>query len=462
MKSSMEDRKVFSLLQVCTSVKKRIEDATKGSSFWIKAEIASIKAPKHVYIELVEHRAGVRVAVMRGIIWNSKHVQIQRALGDESANILKEGAEIMFRASLHFSELYGLSLLIEEIDVAYNLGELERRKKETIAKLHAEGLYDLNRFVRMPMVIQRIALISSVGTAAYEDFMQHLSQNEHGYTFHVRVFSSLVQGDGAASDLRRALGSIDPSLFDAVVLIRGGGSKLDLEPFNDLELCRMVARMPIPVMTGIGHDVDVSVVDMLARSHHKTPTAIADFLVDRSLFFETGLSGLLVHIHNSVLEAFSVQHESMSRYAEMLQVRPTVRCQTRRGVLHTAVGQFARRVTEKLVGSGKLLDGHTSSLCALPRNKLSQIETAKMREFSNALVSHAQHGFQLLLSRINGIEEAIKLVSPDKLLTRGFSITRRDGRAIVDPGTTSVGDQIETTFAKGKTWSTINKIERHD
>jgi exodeoxyribonuclease VII large subunit len=456
-----EQRKVFSLLQVSRAVKHRIEDAAGGGSFWIKAEIASIKMPRHAYLELVEHRNGVKVAVMRGIIWNSALVTINQALGDERGNILREGAEILFRASLSYNEVYGLSLQIDEVDLAYSLGELERRKKETIDTLKREGLWDLNRFVPMPMVLQRIALISSIGTAAYEDFMQHLDQNEYGYRYHVRVFASIVQGDGAAKELRAALERIDPRQFDAIVMVRGGGSKLDLEAFNDLELCRMVARMPIPVMTGIGHDVDVSVVDMIARSPHKTPTAIADFLVDRSLFFETALSGFLVNIQNTVLEAFSERKEMLGRYIEMLQVRPVMQCQTRRGALQTAVGQFARQVTEKLVGSNRLLDGHVSNLAVLPRHKLSQIETAKVRAQATALEGIAHRGFQVLLSRINGMQEAIQLLSPDRLMLRGFSITRYRGVAITDPTTMSEGERIETTFAKGTAWSTITKIERH-
>jgi len=457
----MDERKVFSLLQVCASIRKSIEAATHGRSFWIKAEIADLRAPGHVYLELVEHQAGVRVASLKGIIWSGTYRTIQEALGNELHNVLKDGSEILFRASARFHEVYGLSLIIEEIDLSYSLGELERRKAATIATLKAEGLYDLNRSVVEPMVIQRIALITSMGSAAYEDFMNHLAANEHGYRFHVRVFSAAVQGNGAVPELIAALKRIDPARFDAVVMIRGGGSKLDLEPFNDLDLCRVVARMPIPVMTGIGHDVDVSVVDMIARSPQKTPTAIADHLVDKCLFFESNLNGFMVFIHTSMLELFSGQKEALGRYSEALQQLPVAVCRTHRGTLHTLSSQFGRLVTEMLNGHTRRLDQHVGHLGSSPRQRLVQVEPAKLNEMRNVLEQKATQHIQLLLSRLNGMNDAVRLLAPDKLLARGFSITRLNGQALVDPTHVQVGDRIETTYAHGRSLSTITSIERN-
>ncbi|MBK9061156.1 MAG: exodeoxyribonuclease VII large subunit [Flavobacteriales bacterium] len=201
----MEERKIYTLRQVGNAIKQRIEEATHGASFWVKAEIASINVGKHAYLELVQHQAGEKVAVMRGAIWMSALHRIREELGSESRNILKDGVEILFLAKTNYHLVHGLSLVIETIDLSFNISELERRKRETIATLKEEGLYDRNRFIPMPMVLQRIALVASVGTAAYADFMQHLERNEHGYRFHVRMFNSVVQGDAAAQELRAAL-----------------------------------------------------------------------------------------------------------------------------------------------------------------------------------------------------------------------------------------------------------------
>ncbi|MCI1753335.1 MAG: exodeoxyribonuclease VII large subunit [Flavobacteriales bacterium] len=457
----MEERKIYTLRQVGTAIKQRIEEATHGASFWVKAEIAAINVGKHAYLELVQHQDGEKVAVMRGAIWMSALNRIRQELGGESRNILKDGVEILFLAKTNYHLVFGLSLVIEQIDLSFNISELERRKRETIATLKDEGLYDRNRFIPMPMVVQRIALVASKGTAAYSDFMKHVEHNEHGYRFHVRLFNAVVQGDAAAGELRAALAAIDPAQFDAVVLIRGGGSKLDLEPFNDLELARVAAQMRIPVLTGIGHDVDVSVLDLIAKGHHKTPTDVADFIVDRAMYFETSMTGMLVQIHNAMLTDFTVRKEGLSTFTEMVMMRPTARCRNERGLLHTTTGQFARSVTDKIAVSSRVLETFAHDLALLPRHKLAQVEAARIREMSGSLSVIAQRGFQLLLGRLQGMDDAIQFLSPEKLLHRGFSITRKDGHAIKDPGTLAPGDEVETTFASGKAWSTIKKIERH-
>lgn len=457
----MEERKIYTLSQVGTAIKKRIEEATHGQAFWIKAEIASIRFTKHAYLELVEHKGDEKVAVMRGSIWLSSLHRIRQELGDDSRNILKEGVEILFLARTHFHLVYGLSLAIEAIDLNFNISALERRKRETIATLKEEGLFHRNRLLALPLVIQRIALISSVGTAAYEDLMRHLQGNEHGYKYHVQVFHSAVQGDAAAAEIRAAIASIDPQRFDVVVLIRGGGSKLDLEPFNDLELARAVARLPLPVLTGIGHEVDISVLDLIANSPHKTPTAVADFIVDRMLYFETGMTGMLMEIHNTMLTKFSAHKETLSSYKEMLAMRPVSKCQVQRGALHTVANQFARHVAEQLTAERRLLDASGKDLAVMPRHKLAQIEAARMRELGAAVAAFAQRNVQLILGKLDGLGNTVRLLAPERLLERGFSITRAGGNAINDPQGLLAGEEIETTFAKGRAWSTITKIERH-
>lgn len=457
----MEDRKIYTLRQVGTAIKQRIEEATHGASFWVKAEIASINVGKHAYLELVQHYEGEKVAVMRGAIWMTALHRIRQELGNESRNILKDGVEILFLAKTNYHLVYGLSLVIETIDLSFNISELERRKRETIATLKEEGLYDRNRFIPLLMVVQRIALVASKGTAAYADFMKHLERNEHGYVFHVHLFNSVVQGEAAAGELRAALLAIDPTRFDAVVLIRGGGSKLDLEAYNDLELARVAAHMRIPVLTGIGHDVDVSVLDLIAHGHHKTPTAVADFLVDRNLYFETAMTGMLVQIHNAMLTTFSDRKDQLSIFKEMAAMRPTARCRAERGLLHTTTSQFARNVTDRIGTSRRTLDNFAHDLALLPRHKLALVEAARIRELSGSLSVIAQRGFQLLLGRLQGMDEAIQFLSPERLLQRGFSITRKDGQAVKDATTLHAGDRLETTFAQGKAWSTINTIEPH-
>lgn len=457
----MEEYKVYTLKQVAAAIKQRIDEATGHAAFWIRAEIATINQNRHAYLELVEHQGGIRVAVMRGVIWESSLQAIQQQLGTEGPNILKSGVEILFRARANFHLVHGLSLSIEAIDPGFNLGAMERRKQEAIVALKKEGLFHLQRFVHMPPVVQRIALVASPGTAAYADFMKHLEENEHGYRFHVRLFRSSVQGDGAAANLRMALSAINPARFDAVVVVRGGGSKLDLEPFNDLELARIAARLPIPLLTGIGHDVDISVLDLVAHTPHKTPTAVADFLVDRSLYFETALGGMLVQAHNHLLTVFSAQHELLGSHAETIQLRPVIRYQAERGNLNNMAHQLNRQVAGQLTAKRKELDAHAQLLATAPVQKLTLVEAARIREHKTTLAAAARRGSQELLARLETMRQAVHLLHPDRLLERGFSITRKGGHALLNLDGVKPGDEIETSHHGGRTWSTINRIERH-
>lgn len=457
----MEERKVYTLKQVGSAIKNKIDEATQGSAYWVTAEIASFKVSRHAYLELVQHENGEKVAVMKGIIWGSTLERVMRELGDEGHNILKEGVETLFLARPNFHLVYGLSLVIEAIDHTYTISALERRKQETLATLKAEGLYDLNRETPMPLVVQRIALVASPGTAAYADFMQHLERNEHGYAFHVSLFSTMVQGDTAANEMCDALAVIDPSCFDVVAVIRGGGSRLDLEPFNDLELARTAARLPIPLLTGIGHDVDISVLDLIAHGHHKTPTAVADWIVDRNLYFESELASMLTEIHNNVLTAFADQKEFLTRFTSLTSLLPISQCQTERGNLHQYTSHFARQVTTMLTISQRSLDTHGGRLAELPLNRLRLVEQPRLREMANTIGAVARHHFQLAMQRMGSLEETIGLLSPQRVLERGFSVTRSEGKAVSNAGTLKTGDELVTTFAKGKAWSTVQKIEPH-
>ncbi|MEZ4755260.1 MAG: exodeoxyribonuclease VII large subunit [Flavobacteriales bacterium] len=458
----MEPRRHYSLHQLCSSIRKRLEEATGGRRFWVRAEIAGVNVNRHMYLDLVEHQQGQRVAVLRAVVWNTSLGVIREALGAEFGNILKQGAEVLLCGTVHFSEVYGLSLHVEEVDLSFSLGELERRKQATIATLRKEGLFDLNRALPEPMVVQRIALVASIGSAAYADFMQHLSANEYGYRFHVHEYPSAVQGDDAPRQLRAALAAIDPARYDAVVVIRGGGSKLDLEAFNDLDLCRAIARMPIPVMTGIGHDVDVSVMDMLAKSPHKTPTAIADHLVDKCVFFETSLSGFLVGMQRVLGERSSRQKQRLATHVEALRTRPRMLYERRRSALQqegAAIGQHALNACRTAT---ELLNERYTLLATLPLQRLQLVEAVRVQAHQARLHQYAQRGLRTLAAHLEGMQRTVQLLAPERMLARGFSITRHAGHAITAVDGLSLGQEIETTFSNGTTTSIIQRIEHHD
>lgn len=428
---------VYTLGKLARAVQRQIEAAAGGRSYWVRAEVAGLKEKGHAYLDLAEDRNGERVAVMRAVIWKDKLARIRAELGADADAILKEGVEILFQARVNYHLVHGLSLTIEAVDPTFNLGALERRKQATLATLRQEGLMDLNRLLPVPRVMQRIALVTSTGLAAHADFTRHLADNEHGFRFHVRVFNTAVQGDNAAYELGRALARIDASRFDVVVLVRGGGSKLDLEAFNDLDLARAVARLPLPVLTGIGHDVDTTVLDHLANRAFKTPTDVADHLVDHAQTFVQALLERMTLLRHRVLSSFA----------------------RRRTVLLARAGQLAHAAGARVRRERRLMDTAVQVLRTAPLRRVRQVERTRLEDARATLAHDAQRGLQMLAMQLRGMEDALGLLRPEKLLVRGFSITRLHGTAVNDAHALRPGDEVVTTFAHGSARSTITSVD---
>ena len=252
---------------------------------WVSAEISEIKVnySGHCYLELVEKGGdnGVPLAQSRAVIWRTAYPRIAGYFEAETGQRLAAGIKILAKVAVNYHELYGFSLQITDIDPTYTLGDMERQRQITIAQLQQEGVWDMNREAPMPVVVQRVAVVSSANAAGYQDFRKELAKSP--YRFDVTLFDAFMQGAAAEESIVEALCGVAarPEDFDAVVLIRGGGSASDLNCFNAYRLCAHVAQFPLPILTGIGHDKDTSVADLVAHTALKTPTAVAAWLVER-------------------------------------------------------------------------------------------------------------------------------------------------------------------------------------
>lgn len=271
---------------------------------WVRAEVASVQVkgsasrPGHCYLELCQTDAGgAVVAKVHAIIWQYNYLQISALFKAATGEPLRAGMKILASATVNFKEQYGLSLIIDNIDPSYTLGDAEAQKRETIARLESEGLMDLQKELALPPLPYRIAVISSATAAGYGDFRRHLMENEYGFVYDITLIEALMQGDGAPASIEAALAQVD-GRFDAALLLRGGGSVLDLACFDDYTLCAAIARCPVPVLTAIGHDRDYHVADMVASDFVKTPTALADVFID----------------------AFAAEDERISQIARRLQL----------------------------------------------------------------------------------------------------------------------------------------------
>lgn len=375
---------------------------------WIVAEIAELKVnySGHCYLELIEKGAsdGVPKAQARAVIWRTHYPRIASYFESTTGQRLEAGMQLLVKATVSYHELYGFSLQISDIDASYTLGEMERKRQETIARLKAEGVWEMNQTLPLPLVVQRIAILSSSKAAGYQDFYQELSQSP--YRFHTDLFEAVMQGEAAESSLISALGEVAERIddYDVVVIIRGGGSTSDLNCFNSYRLCSHIAQFPLPVLTGIGHDKDQSVADLVAHTALKTPTAVAGWLIDRMQQIEGWLDGAALALHDASQSLTRNHLLRLERYEEEIK-------------------NLSRRLID------------------LQRSRLEQYTLRLPEECGRLLRREGE--------RIRHLESLTESHSPRRILRLGFSVTRLAGRAIRTAEEAPTGSTLEIELAEG-------------
>lgn len=331
----MEEKNPIGLLALQEQVKRHLEDHF-FESVWLQAEISELKQNPsgHCYLTLVEKDPGSNALLARAsaVVWASTWRMVKPYFEAQTGRSLAPGLSVLVRVQVSYSVLYGLSLVIYDIDPSFTVGELELARQRTIARLEAEGMFDMNAQLSLPLLPRRLAVVSSPTAAGWRDFRRQLEGNEYGFRFRLQLFPAVMQGDAAPESIIGALDQIaaEADSFDAVLILRGGGGAMDLVCFDDYELAVNVAQFPLPVLTAIGHDHDFHVVDMVAHTHVKTPTALADWLLDRFAGEAWRLDTLVQRLHLAVrthataqlgaLEALKIRlvHAVLDRHADAL------------------------------------------------------------------------------------------------------------------------------------------------
>lgn len=385
---------------------------------WVSAEISEIKVnySGHCYLELVEKGGdnGVPQAQARAVLWRTAYPRIAGYFEAETGQRLAAGIKILAKVSVTYHELYGFSLQITDIDPAYTLGDMERQRQQTIAQLREEGVWDMNREAPMPTVVQRVAIVSSANAAGYQDFCKELDKSP--YRFRLTLFDAFMQGAAAEESIVAALCAVAQRMeeFDAVVVIRGGGSASDLNCFNAYRLCTHVAQFPLPVVTGIGHDKDTSVADMVAHTALKTPTAVAGWLVERM----AGVDGWL-------------------DYAA-LQLRDATR-----SAMHASEVRLERLAGELRHASGELLTRQ--------RLRTEHFATLLPQAVEDFLLRHA--------TRLENAAELVAGRSPERILRLGFAVVRAGGKTVTSASCVRKGDVLDIEVSDGRIESTVRLSE---
>ena len=400
-------------------LQQQIKSAVEGAlplPVWVVAEVAELKVnySGHCYLELVEKSEPKRggsstpTAQARAVIWRSQWAMVAAYFRQQTGSELGVGMKILAKVLVSYHELYGLSLQISDIDPSYTLGEVERQKQMTIAQLKADGVWDMNREQQLPYLVQRIAVVSSAAAAGYRDFMNELRGG--GYAFRCDLYDAVVQGVAAEESICAALDEValKQEQYDAVVLIRGGGSASDLSCFNSYRLCSYVAQFPLPVLTGIGHDKDTSVADMVAHTPLKTPTAVAAWLVDRMERIEGWLEEMMVQLASFATAITKVQELKLERLKSELKIQAASYCQSAEARLGLLREQLISMIGRRLEREQNRLEVAQRSVEALSPKRIMELGFAVVRLGGKSLksVADAQSGEKIEIELNDGVIKA--------------------------------------------------------
>lgn len=415
MRETFNNRPIYTLSEITQSLQNVIS-RTYTHSYYVKAEILKLNYyphSGHCFPELVEKENGKIKAEMRAIIWSSQFQTINDRFITITGEPLKENISILCLASVEFSARYGLSLHIEDVEPIYTLGEMERNRREAIAKLKKEGVFDANKKLKLALVPKRVAVISVETSKGFSDFMVTLQQNSWNYKFECELFPSILQGDKAIVTISQQIAEIvkRQQEFDCIVIVRGGGGDVGLSCYDDYSLAKTIATAPLPIIAGIGHSTNETVSGMVAFANKITPTEVAYFLIQQYHNFSIAVEECQTNISNA---AFNILKEENFFFSQ--------------------IGNFIRHSAEKF-----------SSL------KKQQVESESLKLKSETKILLDKKGYQL-----KELKTKVDLLHPDNVLKRGYSITMQNGKAIRNADEI-VDDIIITKLYKGTIKSKIEK-----
>lgn len=410
----------LTLLELNQRVKEAIRDYLP-ETYWVRAEASDVRQNRngHCYLEFIEKDKISQsiIAKARGVIWANVFQMLSAYFENETGQRFGSGINVLVRVSVEFHELYGYSLTVVDIDPSFTLGELARNRQLVLKKLEEEGVLTLNKELQLPEIANRIAVISSPTAAGFEDFCDQLSNNPMGLVFYTKLFPAIMQGDKSEASIIAALEEIyqHHELFDAVAIIRGGGSTSDLNCFDSYHLASNVAQFPLPVISGIGHERDVTVLDVVAHTRAKTPTAVAEFFIS--------------HLSGAAAELIDLQERLLANSSARLLDERTQLLSLTKDVVHQSTLLIQR------LGN-------------------------KVEQLSQKLKYGVIHFLQVQSHELEGKKQYVEMVSPENILKRGYTLTLKDGKIVTSLVGLSTNDQIVTRFKDGVVTSNVIETKK--
>ena len=432
------NKQTYSLSELTGEIHDVLKEAFPDT-YWVRAETSDVhinSASGHCYLEFIEKdtQSNQIIAKARGAIWAKTFRMLKPYFEMETGQHFTSGLKVLVRVSIDFHEVYGFNLNVVDIDPSYTLGDLVRKRQEIIRQLQEEGVFTLNKELSLPALPQRIAVITSPTAAGYEDFINQLFYNKAGYPFYVKLFPALMQGEKTEESIIAALERIDAhrELFDAVVIIRGGGATSDLNSFDSYLLAANCAQFPLPIITGIGHERDDTIIDLVAHTRLKTPTAVAAFLINCMDQAAEQLSLLQQALCTDTLSILNEKKQTLQRIGTLLPATVNNRIERNRSALNSLASK---------------LPAITSSLLERNKNQLELMHQRIRTTVSNRLLKESRF--------IELQEQFIRMASPDYILKRGYSLTLREGKILKSVKEVKSGDHITTRFSDGEIESEV-------
>ena len=478
----LENRKIFTLHAILNRVQQVFDELMLGKYFWVKVEVLKVSKDRrgHYYLELVEQVEDQVLARCRATIWQRNVERCVIDGGEELDKVVKEGAEILCYGEAIFHPVYGFSLHVIHVDYAFSLGEIERKKQMALMQLQQRGLLQINKEKKLPLVLQKIAVVASVGTSGYADFVQHLVQNPYAFAFNLISFDTQVQGEEASLNIVRQLEIAAIGDFDVVVLIRGGGSKFDLDVFNSIGVAEQIAQMPMAVFTGIGHETDTTVADYVAHTYFKTPSAVAAYIVEKTLQFSVFLEQSSQTVKDYTRQMISRSQIVLNQMEERIVSLSAYRLREEKNYLAKQsaelgylVKQLTRtsksdleRIEQRITVETKMslkkkrnaLYDEVSRLSFLGKQRLF-LEMQQLHLMKEMTLVRVRHTLTKTTLHLTQSEELLSLYDIEHILKKGFAVVRHQGKVVTAATILKQGDELELTLYNKQYKITLASIE---
>lgn len=460
MKSSSH----LSLFELSQKIQEALEN-TFPTRVWVVGEVSELKENRsgHCYLELVEkdEDSDTIKAKARAIIWSWSYRMIKPYFETSTKRILSAGIKVLVLCDITYHPVYGFSLNIQDIDPTYTIGDIEQQRKITIERLVADGVYDMNKEVGFPILPKNVAVISSPTAAGFQDFSHQIDSNAQGYKINYKLFSAVMQGEKAEESIIEALNQIHSTIdsWDVVAIIRGGGSQIDLSCFDSYMLASNVAQFPLPVITGIGHEKDVTITDMIAYTRLKTPTAVAEFLLDQFSNAENWILEAMENFIDAANSFIRTKNEYINRtqskvIPQIIKITNNQNIKLHRQIMicMDSVSRYQSQREFELKNTLGIINYSVVGIFEKSKVKLNYITRSYYNRPKKNLI--------LANEKLNHFEKNLSALNPEKILKRGYSITFINGKVIKDSKDIQRGSKIETILAKGSIESVVESVNK--